>query len=442
MTVYGDIPGVRVEVTSAGVSGVTIGQESYLVLIGTGDPDVDEVEPNEPIRIESREDAEEDFGEDSDIAAAHDRALANGANPNYIFGVKAETELIPEDEVAGPSGVLEQEPLPNKSTLSFTENGVDGEELDVVFSYEEDVPVPEDEGVVHVNPITGEWEAETSVDTVDIEYETATWDDAVQSAEGAIGEAEFGIFAPLTSSQDALDALESILAEIRGIEYKMALGMIAAEPNMTVGEERAGIDTQTIEARVSNDTIWSVAGTSLEDSSPNDPGYGYGALGAVAGKFAGNANTDPVYDDTLSGISGLAQKFSNADLIDLRGEYLVPLRDTGTIRVADNHSTYDQATDGGWERDFFRRRIVDLVTVTSFRVSRQQMGGVLDGDMIEDVKDALVNQMDDLVDDGLLEEGGQSVSAYRSDDRTIGVDLEIRPFGVAKAADVELKVFA
>ena len=429
MTQYGQIPGVQVTTSAGTVSGVTIGTESYLVLVGLA-PNAS-AEPNEPIPLESRDTVVEEFGEDSDILVAFDQARANGADPSFMVGIHASTSGGNETP-ASTSGTLDERPTPYQPHFSGTDQ-------DVNFVYGEP-ETPDSENTININPVTREWDADDSVDEID--YRTANWEEAIRAAEGALSEGEFGVIAPLTLDSDAVTELQTELTTMRERELKMAVGVVAAEPNMTVGDEQPGYDTTEIASAYNDDTLFSVAGAVLADRGSDQVGYTTDALGAVAGLFAAAPNTDPVYDDNLTGVGELAQSFSRADITAFRDEYIIPIRDTGTVRVMDNHSTYNQDTDGGWERDFFRRRIVDLATVTSYRIARRQIGGILDTDTVADVEDALTVELEDLADDSLLEPGGQEVNAYRSDDKTIGVDLQISPFGVAKAAEVDLEILA
>lgn len=437
MTTYGDIASVRIETTTGAPSGVTVGRESYLILIGVASGSTENT--NEPIQIIDRDDAVEKFGEQSDITVAYEQAIANEANTSYIKAIRAETTSKTESNITNSAGTLSGDLYPDKSTVTVTD---DGTAVDVSFQYGSTPTVTSGSNEAVINPITGEY-AFDAVTSAEIQYETVDWSSAIQAAPDALGEGEFGVVNPLTFREEAHTELNTTLTLMRQDELKMAVGLIGTEPNDTLANEQPGYDTTgDITVPANSDTVFSIAGAVTQDRGPDQEGYATDGLGAVSGLFAGNANDDPVYDTGLNGIVDLAQKFTRADISALRDEYVIPVRDTGNIRVADNQSTYDQATEGGWERDFFRRRIVDLVTVIAYRVARQQIGGVLDPDTIDDVEDALRTELESLVDDGLLEEGGQDTNTFREDDRTIGVELEITPFGVAKSADIELEIFA
>lgn len=438
MATYGSTPGVRIETSTGVVAGVTIGRESHLVLIGAGG-ETATAAPNDPVNIESRNDADDLFGEESDLATAYRDALANGANPDFIHGIRASVTTETETGVTDDFGTLTNYPIvPDHSRTNVDDAGT---ELEVKFRYEEPIDPPADQGVIHINPHTGEWDAEVDIDPdLNIEYVYADWDSAVAASNDAIGEAEFGVIAPLTNATSVGESLETVLPEMRD-DMKMVVGVMGAEPNGT-DSDYPHWNTSEFTNTFDNSTLFLVGPTALDEAETESGLNGVEALGAVSGLLAGNSNTDPIYNDSLSGVGSMYQSLSRSEVSDLRDMYVIPLRDTGTIRLMDNHSTYDQDTNGGWERDFFRRRIVDLTIVTIYQIARRQIGSILDSDTVADVQDALDVELDDLQEDGLLETGGQQVNVYRADDRTLGIDATITPYGVTKAAEVELEINA
>ena len=444
MATYGSIPGVQISTSTGNVSGVTIGRSQYLLLAGVGNSNAD-VDPADPVEIDGQEDVDEKFGEGSDVAEAYRNALDNGADPDFVRAVRVPTTTVSGDTFTDVSGTIVDTPiLSDTGEIEAEYDG--GDTLDVKLDWSSP-PEPPEEGEVNVNPYTGEFEAEES--DVSFEYQHLEWGDALYSLTGELTEGEFGVISPLTASSDVGAMLDMMIEDMRD-NMKMVVGMMGAEYNGTTDSGRPALDASEFENTLNSDTMFTVGPTALagpdvyafDDSDRTEAGMGLEALGAAAGLFAGNSNTDPVYDSVLSGVTDLEQGVSRADVADLRDEYVIPIRDIGAIRLEDNHSTYDQEEEGGWERDYFRRRIVDLVTVTLFLTARQQIGGILDGDTVSDVQDAVAVQLSDLVEDGLLEAGEQEVNVFRQDDRTIGMDVVITPLGVAKGADINLEINA
>lgn len=445
MATYGSIPGVRISTSTGTVSGVTIGRSQYLFIIGVGNSNAS-VSPAEPVQIGGRADVDEKFGEGSDVAGAYRKALANGANPDFIRGVRVPRASQSGETFTSSTGSLVETPIvPDTSTISV-EDGT-ATSIDVTFDWSSPPEPTGTTGEVNLNPYTGEFDSDSSDLTFD--YESEDWEAAFSAVQGELTEGEFGVINPLTAASEAGTTLQGYMTQMRE-NMKMVVGLMGAEYNATGDSGRPALDAGSFENSFSDDALFTVGPTaiagndlySVDGTNLTGAGLGVEALGAAAGLFAGNSNTEPVYDSTISGIGDLDQDVSRADVSDLRSARVIPIRDTGVTRLEDNRSTYDQETEGGWERDYFRRRIVDLTTVTLYLVARQQIGGILDGDTVTDVQDALDVQMSDLVSDGLLEPGAQAVNVYRKDDRTIGMDVVITPLGVAKGADIGLEINA
>lgn len=435
MATYGELPGVRIETSSVGISNVTVGRESILTFIGVGGDDA-LATPNEPVRLDSRSTVREQFGEDSDVMVAYEQATANGADNRFMYGILVETS---QEEITfdSQSGTIETDIVPDTSTMTYSEDSTDGT---VRFSYGDTVSAPDASGVLSLNPITGSYQTNSGSASMDLSYEKPLWEDAVRAARNTLDEGQFGTIAPLTYEQSAISTLQTTLTKMREDELKMAVGVYAAEPNTTVRDQHPGYDTESLSTRFQDDAMFSVVGASLASRSPNQSGFGTSALGAVAGLFAGTANDEPIYDNTVLGVNELAQEFTRADVAALRGENFIPLRETDGIRIRDNQSTYNQESGGGWERDLFHRQIVDIAILTTYRIARRQIGGVLDSDTVDDVQDAVTVELAELVDDGLLQAGGQEVNTFRASSQEIGVEVDVTPLGVAKSATIELNI--
>lgn len=436
MATYGSIPGVRISTSTGTVSGVTIGRSQYLLLVGAGNQDAT-VTPSEPVQIDGRADVDEKFGAGSDVAGAYRRALANGASPDLIRGIRAPTTTQSGETFTANTGTLAETPVVSDVDRMSVENGT-GDPIDVTFDWESPPAAADGTNVVRINPYTGEFDSDVS--DITFEYESVDFGPAFTAGKGVLTEGEFGVINPLTSSAEVGTTLQGHLSEMRA-NYKMVVGVLGAEYNGTLVGGQPELNPAEFTNTFSDDTLFTVGPTAL-GAAESGTGLGVEALGAAAGLFAGNATTEPIYDNTIAGIGPLEQDVTRADVTDLRGERVIPLRDTGIVRLEDNRSTYDQETEGGWERDYFRRRIVDLTSVTLYLIARQQIGGILDGDTVNDVQDAVDVQLSDLVSDGLLEAGEQDATVYREDDRTIGMDVVITPLGVAKGADISLEINA
>ena len=435
MTTYGSTPGVKLQTESGTITGVTIGREQYHVLVGVGDvSDTGSAATNDPVRIEGQNDAENKFGADSDIANATDRALNNGSNPDYLTGVKA--DVTTATETVSPTGTLANVPILLNTDRITAETATSGDTLTPKFRFADPLPAPGTDEVF-INPYTGVINSDSTED-VDIDYDYADWASAFDSVKNYLDEGEFATINPLTSASSVVSDLVGTIDSMRD-NYKMAVGLIAAEYNATDGDGEPIIDAPNFSSSLDNEFIFQ-AGPAYLASADSYDRY-VGALPAVGGVLAGNPTDDPIYDDVVQ-VDRLHRSITSADVGDLRSEYVIPIRDTGVVTIEDNHSTYDQQSNGGWERDYFKRRVVDLTIVNLYFVSDRQIGGILDDGVVDDVQEAVRAELDDLVDDGLLQPNGQEAQASREDSTTLGLDVSITPYGVAKAAEVTLAINA
>jgi len=443
MVTLGQSPGVRVTTQSGSVGGVTLGRSQYTIFIGIGESS-GSASANEVVSITTRRGVEDAFGRDSDIAEQWRRATANGANKTYIRGIKASMTETTETVTSTSSDTLSNSPIiPDKDRITVTDTG-DSTEQAIEFVYEDDptsanAPDPSS-GEVYINPNNGSWVAPSSSD-YEFVYEYADWDEALQTARDAVGEEEFGVIVPLTHASSVTSSVPGVLTQMRD-NIKMVLSVIAPEPT---GTSESGFkpiyDTQNLTNALDDDRIFGPTPQAIEDRDiANGPDYGIELLGAYAGRMAGNELEEPVYNDVIQTDADLVQKLSRSEAQDLRGEYLIPVRQRGEIRLEDNLSTYDQNENGGWERDYFRRRIVDVVIATIRSVARRTIGAINDPEARTDVRDVIISEMRDLVNLDLLQVNGQSIDVYAKDKDTIGIDLGITPNGVTKQVDATLTV--
>lgn len=440
MATYGSLPGVVIQTENGSPTEITLGNEQYLVLIGVGDNSVGEASVNEVVTLDGQSDVDRLFGADTDIADAYRTALANGANPNFIKGIMAETTESTESFTATSTGTLSNAPIiARDSRVSAIDAANNDAPLRINFVYEDTVESPTESDVINVNPHTGDWEATGSPD-VDISYHHADWATAIHAAENAFLEREFGVLHPLTSAESATAPLTSVVNKMRD-QFKLAVGVQAAPPTGTENGHPY-YNPSTYTDNVDDDAIFLTAPATQADRTPAHPNFGHSVAPAVAGLMAGNPNTEPIYDDSLAGVGDLAQHVTQSDVRTLANSYVMPVRDRSVPRVKRNRSTYAQEVNGGWTRDFFRRRIVDLTLAAVHGAAEQETGGVLRQDTPLDVDEVVREELGELVTDGLLEEGGQQVNVYRKNRETLGIDLSITPYGVTKSVDATLTIDA
>jgi hypothetical protein len=312
----------------------------------------------------------------------------------------------------------------------------DGNELTVEFRYGEGFSEPTDSDTIAINPITGEWNANTTItDTLNIFYVPKNFSDTFDDVDGTVNENETGIYVPITRSNNVSTSLDSKVNSLRN-EYKLVQGITAFQPNDTVNGE-AYYDVGSLPdgyETIDNDAFYRVAPVDEEGSVET-------ALPAVAGNFAGNTISEPVYGNTLSGIESLVQKLKKSERDTLRSEYeVIPLKQIGSISIDGNIST-STATD--YARTFFVRRIIDRIILVSKVLGDAVIGRKNTEQNRNLLRNELVEEIEDLVEDNVLqpndgEDRNWYVEVNESEFNEVSVEVGITPVGVIKRIDEEI----
>lgn len=448
MTTYGDFPGVRVETAGGGITGVTIGAEEKLFLFGRGDIAEASASVNEPTQIDSRTQADNVFGSGTELANAMKDAISNGANISFLYGVLLDEQTDTESFGSSSStqtGTLSNDPIVEDLgtiTVSDVTNGTDSSDADfrVEFVYEGAPPNPTLEGsetdAVVINPLTGEWAAD-STSEYEFEYSYLDWESAfdAKAVKNQVNEDETAIFASLSEAESVASSLNSTVTSMRE-DYQLVTGVAGAQPNQTGSDDGAEIDTANYSDNLDSDTLF-VGGPVRKDTSTET------ALGAMGGLFAGNPIDDPIYNDELD-VGDLEQALTKAEADELRAEQVIPIRQTASVRVRDNLST---STEDDWERDFWRRRIVDRAVLIAKEVGDRIIGSINNQDARRAARRTIEAQLDSMANDNLIKSnaGGQEnyfVEVVEDSDNPnqANINIGITPQGIVKRVDASVTI--
>lgn len=444
VTTYGSFPGVRVEVAGGGITAVNIGDEEKLVLFGAASYDADgnvdgEATAGEPEQINARREADRKFGEGSDLALAMREALANGANINYLYGVATpSTDVVDEgiDNTAGATGTLSNYPVHEGTDIDL--GGAAYE-----YRYDGAPETPTADDTVFINPLSGEYAVTSgSVTNVPatISYTYLDWNGAFGASpvENIVNENETGIYAALSDSDQVSVWLDQEVASLRQ-NYQLVNAISPAEPNATA-EGVARYDTANYGAAnqsVDADHYFKFAPSRLENQFRT-------ITGGVAGVFAGNPISDPIYNDAVSGYASLEQEFTRTDEQNMRAEGIIPVREAGSIRIKDNQST---STETDWDRDFWRRRIADRVILISKNIGESIIGRINDKDTRQSAERLISREMRELVGDRLLRPNSEDetnwyVDVYEDSGNAneVNIDIGFTPYGIVKRVDETITI--
>ncbi len=455
MATYGSFPGVRVQTESGGISGVQIGEEEKLVLFGEADYDsgTNEVSgaasAEEVVQLNARREANDYFGDGSELAEAMKEALANGANMDYLYGVAVDRSTS-TDEPIDATGTLDNVPVEeNQEAVSFDTVA------EVEFRYN-GAPAtdggydtaPED--MVFLNPLTGEYavsDGATSVPT-QITYNHLGWESAFGATDvnNIVNEDETGVYVALSDSDLVSQDLQGQVSTLRN-DYQLVNALTVAEPNAT----QVSDDTPA-RARYSTSDYSGTANQSIVEeyfykfAPGRQEGSAATVMGGMGGLFAGNPINDPIYNEALSGYQGLEQSFSKTDADNMRGEDIIPVRDAGTIRVKGNRSTaYSESDAVG--ADFWVRRITDRVILIGKLVGDNIIGRINDEETRSLAERQISAQMRSLVRDRLLRSNAGSevywaVEVYEdsTNDDEVNIDITFTPYGIVKRVDETITI--
>lgn len=438
MATFGGFPGVQIQTQGGGIAGVQVGSEEILVLFGEADLANGTASVEDPTQIGARTEADKKFGDGSELADAMKEALGNGANIDYLYGVAvATTSVTDETFSSSSSGTLANAPIvEDLSTITVTDT-VDATDATVEFRYDSPPSAPSNADTVHINPLTGEWAADSSSD-YEFDYEYQEWSNAFDAADNVVSEGETAVYAPLSEAESVASTLSSKVNTLRG-EYQMVKGLMGAQPNANSSESPPDprYNTGTYSDAIDNDSMFLIAPARRQDSTKT-------IIGGVAGLFAGHAINEPVYNDAVSAYTDLEQKLARSEAQDFRDNQVIPVRQAGSIRVKDNLST---STASDWERDFWRRRIVDRVILLSKQVGEATVGRINDERTREQARSTLFVQLRGLVGERLLKpnEGDTTnwyVNVYEdsSNSDQVNIDVGITPLGIVKRIDQTITI--
>lgn len=470
-TTYGQFPGVRITVTGGGISNARIGREQKLVLFGRGDTVEGEADPNDPVQIRSRVDATDQFGSGTRLTDGIEKALENKGNHNYIYGVAYEEFTVSAESITGGSGTLENAPIVEDAGTITAQDITESEEASVEFRYESPPSTPNDGPTVFINPLTGEIEADDGSD-YEIDYAYGDWESALDAADPVLNHAEVGVYAPLSDSSHVADRLAAKLSGepdveddngLRG-EYKLAMGVMGAQPTYTTDDGDAAIDVSEYGDSIDNDAVFLAA--PVRRSGDNSH---LTIIGGLGGLFAGNALENPIYGDPVHGYGPLSQELSRDEQASMRTDHqVIPVvddyRDGAEGITIQGHLSTSTATD--WDRTYQNRRLTDLVILMQRRIGESARDNLMRDQQLRTIENKIITGFERLaraglihgspdgedrrIQEGLLEGLGEEESsedatpyfaeAVRSDTNTIAVSSGFVPVGVTTAVDGQITV--
>lgn len=444
MATYGSFPGVKITTTGGGITGVSVGEEEKLVIFAPGTKQSGGPDYNDPTQIASTVEADDKFGKDSLLAKAMKLAISNGANFDYLYGVMVESKTQTDVLTGGDhtaASKLTQTPI-DESSMTVAEDNDTNADFEtaiadtIKWETNTDATTSDFTGLspgadeVFWNPATGEWNADASGD-YEFSYSYYDYSTAIDAADVVFDEGDTGIYGVCTEAPDTHTKVENTINSLRN-NYLMIQAVAPARPNKTLADGEPGFDSSNYSDNTDNDAVYLIAPGRRNNVKDT-------VVPAVAGMMAGHTIQNPIYNDILKDVQEVPQLLSNTSADDLRGEDVIPLRQYGSkVRIKANRST-GYTTNADWERDFWRRRIVDRVLLIAKLVGDDTLGRINDEDTREDAEDAIFGELTDLVRKRLLkpntaDETRWTVSVTEDSTNTdqVNIAVGVTPQGVVK----------
>ena len=438
-TTYGDFPGVKVTTAGGAITGVAVGREQKLIIIANGDESNGDADVNAATQVNSPADADRKFGEGTELAEQMKDALGNGANISFLYGVIPEEVSVTAESFTSDSGTLANAPIIEDKDLIAVRGNPGGTpvDLDIEFDFEKPPTDPgDDDDTAYINPITGEVTFDSAETDFEVDYSYLDISAARDEAQSVIGDEETAIIGQCVENESLATDLSSSVNTLRG-EYKMAMGLQAAEPTGPKSDDdtKPDYDTGSYTDSIDNDAMFLHAPARKEDSKTT-------ITGALGGLMAGSAlgPGGSIYNESLT-TDNLENRLSKADTDNLQDAQVIPVRQPpqgGSIKVSRNLST---STEEDWVRDYWTRRIVDQVILITKSVGDSIIGRINDVRTRETVETTLKSELKGLSDDRLITDA-YSVSVYQVDANTVGIDVGITPQGIVKRVDISITIDA
>lgn len=413
------IPSDSVTVRSGGTVSIGAAFETTLGLVGGMDTANGNATTGDVITVESTSDAEQQFGENSELAKNVAAAYANGAGTIYAVGV-AETQTT-ETFSTSSSGTLGNTPVfdPNvqpEHEITATDT-VEAAEMTVSIVYGSPSQ-PADANTINLNPVTGEWSADESSD-YDIDYAYGDYGSAITDVVKKVPR----IVSVLTESTTVANSLLSEL-NTYDTDFDFMHGIVGAPPESSASSYTDSVDDRRLSI-VAPSRAWL-------DEAETDQAR---TAGAVGGRASGKALGDSLTYETLLGFASLNTQYTNSELGTLIDNQVMPLRQSGGISIVKDMTT---STDVRFER-LYASEIIDEATEISHGISQQFVGDANTENNRTLLRESHTTSYNELREDGLLEDFIVSVSKG-ANDFEVDVDIGLDVIGIIDTVDVTITV--
>lgn len=420
------IPSDVVTVLSGSTVDISIGFNAVVGLVGGMDTSTGTASAGTVKEVKSASEAQDYFGDESELHRAVRLAYANGVKNIFAVGV---TETSVTNESASQSGSTANAPIFNpdlqpEHSITFTDT-TDGD-LTVNIVYDDTVSTPTDADTVNINPITGDYEADAAATgSYEIDYDygdyTTAMDSIVQEDVRfvAVGcEEGSGFISPLATDLDNEDD-----------DFNFMRGVVGGVPGQTEANYSDTIDDQRI------CIVQPPLGDNADDNLVRNC---FAVAGLLASAPLGESRTGTNHGK-LDGLNALNTDYSTSDLKKFANDHqLLPLKHGANIYVVKDMTT---STDAKFER-VYATEIVDEAVEVSHQINEAFIGDLNTEENRAAIRDLHRGAYAEMRDDRppLLDEYSVTVSKDSTNDDEVDVEIGLDVVDVMDTIDVTMTV--
>lgn len=432
MATYGNlqIPNTQITTRNAGTVSVSAAFNSSVCLIGGYDAANGSATAGELTEVSDITDAQDKFGDPSELTRQTALAFANGASTVYAVPV---AETTTTENFAGTSGgTLTNVPFdPNvQPEHEITAEDDGGNTIEVNTEYEYPPTTPSDADTLNLNPVTGEFEADSS-DTYDITYDYGDYSGAVTGSNFLDQDPRFTalLVDGERSTTDLLAELESAADSFDSFGRGVFGGEVGRSPS---AYSDSADDQRLIASAIPR-------ATSVNDNEIR-------TAGVIAAKAASASLGQSITYSTVAGIDELLPRFTPYDTGEakdfINNHQALPLLGIGGTRIVKGITTSTEPKFGR----IHKVEIVDEVTELTNITARAYISEPNTPDVRSDLRGSILSFLQDFANDTppLLSsiDGTKpySVTVTSASDTQIDVAIGIDVLDVMETFDITINV--
>jgi len=418
------IPSDFVTVQSGGTVAVGVATARTAGIIGGMDTDNGSATSGEVITITTPTQADNQFGENSELAQQIRLIFANGpVNTIYAVGVTETTDEVESFSGSSTATLAEApvfDPNVNPEHDITIQDTVESASVEVTYDYTSPPSAPTEANTAAVNPTTGEVAFDESSD-YDVTYDYGDYSSAITSLLPQVPR-----FVGICTENESV--LNEYITEVNtyDVDFDFMHGIGGAQVALDSTSYTNNFDERRL-------GIVSAARGYLDAAETEE----VRTVGAVVGKQAGKALGDSTTYEALTSIQSVKTTFTNNEAADLIDAGVLPLKRVGgSISVLKDVTT---SSDPQFNR-FYVSEITDEATEISHRISQSFIGRANTQENRILLQTNHEEAYDEMQSDELLDNYTIGVTEDASDDDAVNVTIGLDVVDIMDNINVEITV--